>query len=190
MKDLLRLLRYVRPYTARLTAAIVCSGLISLTYLGLVSLIQPIFDEVFPKSAIGPIATGGKIKMLEEARRLLESNGAQAVAPLAAFADRSLEGASGTAILIAVLVVVLFLFKGIFTYLGAYLTRWVGLQAVRDLRADLYSKIQRQSLAFFSEHPTGSLISRVLGDVGRMQRTVSGDLAEIFRLAAIVVGQV
>ncbi len=188
MKDLSRLLRYVRPYTGKLVFAVVCSVLISLTYLGLLSLIQPIFDEVFPKSAIEPLATGGRIRVLDEARRLVGA-GAQMSAPVASFAGHALEGTTGTAILIAVLIIVLFLVKGMFTYLGAYLTRWVGLQAVRDLRADLYARIQRQSLAFFSEHATGGLISRVLGDVGRIQRTVSGDLAEVFRLVAVLFGQ-
>ncbi len=187
MKDLLRLLRYVRPYIGKLTAAVVCSILISLTYLGLLSLIQPIFDEVF-KSGAAPTATQGKIRVLEEARRLVGSGG-EFFAPLSGFATRVLHGSSGTAILIATLVIVLFLFKGVFTYLGEYLTRWTGLQAVMDLRADLYARIQKQSLAFFSEHPTGSLISRVIHDIGRIQRTVSGDLSEIFRLAAVIGGQ-
>jgi len=187
MKDLLRLLRYVRPYAVRLTAAIACSILVSLTYLGLLSLIQPIFDEVFKSGAI-PAATHGKIRLLEEARGMIGAGG-DVFAPLSAFSTRVTHGASGTAILIATLVIVLFLLKGIFTYLGDYLTRWTGLQAVMDLRADLYARIQKQSLAFFSEHPTGSLISRVINDIGRIQRSVSGDLAEIFRLAAVISGQ-
>lgn len=187
MKDLLRLLRYVRPYIGKLMAAVACSILISLTYLGLLSLIQPIFDEVFKSGAV-PTATQGKIRVLEEARRLVGSGG-DVFAPLSGFATRVLHGSSGTAILIATLVIVLFLFKGVFTYFGGYLTRWTGLQAVMDLRADLYARIQKQSLAFFSEHPTGSLISRVINDIGRIQRTVSGDLAEIFRLVAVIAGQ-
>ncbi len=188
MKDLVRLLGYVRPYLARLLGAVAAALLVSLTYLALFSLIQPIFDEVLPKSAIGPVATAGKFKILEEARKLLGA-GESTFAPLAVFSKGGDGGGAGTAILIAVLVVLLFLFKGFCTYLTSYLTRWTGLQAVRDLRSDLYARIQRQSLAFFSEHPTGHLISRVMGDVGRLQATVSGDLAEIFRLGAIVLGQ-
>src|SRR5437899_1637987 len=126
MKDFLRLLRYVRPYMVRLTAAMICSALIGVAYLGLMSLIQPIFDVAFQKVAIAPIATGGKIKMLEEARRLLGSGG-QRFEPLASLAARTRNDPVGTGILAALMAVVLFLFKGIFTYLGTYLTRWVGL---------------------------------------------------------------
>ncbi|HEU4403563.1 MAG TPA: ABC transporter transmembrane domain-containing protein [Candidatus Polarisedimenticolia bacterium] len=188
MRDLLRLLRYVRPYAGRLAAAVACSILVSICYLGLLSLVQPIFDKVFAPTAIGPAATAGKIQFLDQARRLIGAGG-RTFEPLAAFARRIDEGSGGTAILIGTLVVVLFVLKGVFTYLGEYLTRWTGLQAVRDLRTDLYARIQRQSLAFFSDHPSGLLIARVMNDVGRIQRTVAGDLAEIFRLAAVVLGQ-
>ena len=188
MKDLLRLVRYVAPYKGRLAAAVFCSLLISLTYLGLLGLIQPILDQVPGHQVIAPAATAGKFQLVDRVRSLLGTVG-QSIPSLSSFSDTVRQGGGGTAILIAVLLVVLFVFKGLFTYLGSYLTRWVGLQGVRDLRSDLYARIQKQSLAFFSDYPTGNLISRVMADVGRLQRLVSGDLAEVFRVTAIVGGQ-
>src|SRR6267143_3303165 len=187
MKDFRRLLRYVRPYLGRLIAAAVCSVLVSLVYLGLLGLIQPILELLFPGAATLPGAAAGKLRPFDHLKNLLGAGGtAPAGSPFARWLG---EGTTGTIVLIAILIVLLFVLKGIFTYLASYLTRWAGLQAVRDLRADLYARIQRQSLAFFSDHPTGSLISRVVNDVGRLQRLVSGDLAEVFRLGAIVIGQ-
>ena len=188
MTDILRLLRYVRPYVGRLAAAVVCALLISVTYLGLISLIQPIFDEVFPPQAVGPAATAGKLQVLDEVRELIGAGG-RVFSPLAAFGARIGDGSAGTALLVATLLIVLFLLKGLFSYMTSYLTRWVGLMAVRDLRCDLYARIQRQSLAFFSQNPTGLLIARVMNDVGRIHRMVSGDLAEVLRLCAVAVGQ-
>src|SRR5881296_80798 len=187
MKDFRRLLRYVRPYLGRLIAAAVCSVLISLVYVGLLVLIQPILELLFPGAVTLPGAAAGKTRPFDHLRKLLGAG--ETDAPGLPFARWLGGGTKGTIILIAVLIVVLFVLKGIFTYLASYLTRSAGLQAVRDLRADLYARIQRQSLAFFSDHPTGSLISRVVNDVGRLQRLVSGDLAEVFRLGAIVIGQ-
>jgi len=187
MKDFRRLLSYVRPYLGRLIAAAVCSAFVSLVLLGLLVLIQPILELLFPGATTLPGAAGGKLRPFDQLRKLL---GAGGTAPTGLpFARWLGEGTTGTIVLIAAVIVALFVLKGIFTYLASYLTRWAGLQAVRDLRADLYARIQRQSLAFFSDHPTGSLISRVVGDVGRLQRLVSGDLAEVFRLGAIVLGQ-
>ena len=187
MNDILRLLRYVRPYVGRLVAAAVSSALISLVYLGLLALIQPLSELFFPGAStlVGPGAA--KLRPFERLTRLLGSGGT--AGPQLPIARWLSEGTTGRIVLVAVLIVVLFVFKGIFTYLGSYLTRWAGLQAVRDLRSDLYARIQRQSLAFFSDHPTGSLISRVVSDIGRLQRLASDNLADVFRLGAIVMGQ-
>src|SRR6185369_12634283 len=86
MKDVLRLLRYVRPYTGRLAAAVACSILLSVIYLGLLGLIQPILDEVLPRNAIAPAATAGKLHLFEPIRRLLGPEGA--LAPLTSWAGR------------------------------------------------------------------------------------------------------
>jgi len=187
MRDILRLLRYVRPYFGRLLAAAVSSALISLVYLGLLVLIQPILELFFPGASTLTGSGAGKLLPFDRLGKLLGFGAS--LAPGSSFAHWLNEGTSSRIALVAVLIVILFVFKGIFTYLGSYLTRWAGLQAVRDLRADLYARIQRQSLAFFSDHPTGSLISRVVSDIGRLQRLASDNLAEVFRLGAIVIGQ-
>src|SRR5437899_4021740 len=187
MRDILRLLRYVRPYVGRLLAAAVSSALISFVYLGLLALIQPILELFFPGASTLTGPGTGKLRPFEYLKKLLGS-GENAV-PGLSFGRWLSEGTTGRIVLVAILIVILFIFKGVFTYLGSYLTRWAGLQAVRDLRADLYARIQRQSLAFFSDHPTGSLISRVVSDIGRLQRLASDNLADVFRLGAIVIGQ-
>jgi len=84
----------------------------------------------------------------------------------------------------------LYTLKAVLTYFSTYYVRSVGLQVILDLRRDLYARIQRQSLAFFSKHPTGLLISRLTSDITRLQRTVSGDLADVFRLVCIIIGQI
>jgi len=143
MRDLLRLVGYVRPYARRVAAAVLSAFLISVCYLALLGLVQPIVDEVLPKMAAGPTATAGKLHLLDEARRLIDA-GASLSPVLAEWSRRLQTDSRATAVLIAVLVVLLFVLKGLFTYLTAYLTRWTGLQVVRDLRADLYARIQRQ----------------------------------------------
>jgi subfamily B ATP-binding cassette protein MsbA len=176
MKDLLRLLRYVRPYIGRILVAAVSAIFLSGTFLGIFSLIQPITDGM-SKGDTKAVATAGKFQLFEQIKQL---------APFATWVQ---ESSAGTVILAVCAVVALFFVKGFFQYLTAYFTRWAGLQAIRDLRIDLYAQMQNQSLAFFSLHPTGGLISRVLNDVGRLQRTVSGDLAEVMKLGAIIAGQ-
>lgn len=67
----------------------------------------------------------------------------------------------------------IFMFKGLASYGQVILMSSVGLRIVADLRNKLYECIQRQSLAFFTEHPTGVLMSRITNDVLSVQSAAS-----------------
>ncbi|MFB0519622.1 MAG: ABC transporter ATP-binding protein, partial [Acidobacteriota bacterium] len=53
-----------------------------------------------------------------------------------------------------------------------------------------YQKIQYQSLNFFSEYPTGLLMSRVISDMERMQEAVSEKMGDLLRGSFILLGLV
>jgi len=191
MKDLLRLLRYARPYLGKLVAALVCAALASLMILALASLVLPLVNEVLPTGTGSlqgkPQIASEKFNALDYANRLL---GEGWITRYSSFGRKLVDkGRDTTFLSIAVLILVLYLVKGVLTYFSAYYVRYVGLQVILDLRRDLYARIHRQGLSFFSSNPTGLLISRMTSDIARMQRTVSGDLADVFRLSFIIVGQ-
>lgn len=66
-------------------------------------------------------------------------------------------------------VVAIFLFKGLCNYGQSILMSSIGLRIVTDLRNKLYEQIQKQSLSFFTGHPTGLLMSRITNDVLSVQ---------------------
>ena len=70
-------------------------------------------------------------------------------------------------------IVGIFLFKGLCNYGQVIMMSSIGLRIVADLRNKLYECIQRQSLAFFTEHPTGVLMSRITNDVLSVQSAAS-----------------
>ncbi|PJC72946.1 MAG: ABC transporter permease, partial [Syntrophobacterales bacterium CG_4_8_14_3_um_filter_58_8] len=70
-------------------------------------------------------------------------------------------------------VVGIYLIKGACSYAQTILMNFIGQRIVADLRAELYRKIQNQSLAFFTRNPTGILMSRITNDVGYIQGAVS-----------------
>ncbi len=70
-------------------------------------------------------------------------------------------------------VVGIYLIKGACSYAQTILMNFIGQRIVADLRAELYRKIQTQSLAFFTRNPTGILMSRITNDVGYVQGAVS-----------------
>jgi subfamily B ATP-binding cassette protein MsbA len=70
-------------------------------------------------------------------------------------------------------VVGIYLVKGACSYAQTILMNFIGQRIVADLRAELYRKIQTQSLAFFTRNPTGILMSRITNDVSSVQGAVS-----------------
>ncbi len=55
----------------------------------------------------------------------------------------------------------------------------VGQGVVRDLRHGLYERLQRLSLAYYDRTPVGSIISRLMDDVGAIQAFVTGQTVTI-----------
>jgi len=70
-------------------------------------------------------------------------------------------------------IVGIFLFKGLCNCGQNILMSSIGLRIVADLRNKLYECIQRQSLSFFTGHPTGMLMSRITNDVLSVQSAAS-----------------
>lgn len=80
--------------------------------------------------------------------------------------------------------------EGILSFVNAYLTQWIGQQAIYDLRTKVWRHIQRQPLRFFDGTPIGRLITRVTSDVESLSQvlsagvvTILGDLFKLFFIA-------
>ena len=78
-------------------------------------------------------------------------------------------------------IVAAFFLKGTANYLQNILMNSIGLRVIKNLRNQLYDQIQRQSLSFFTQHPTGLLMSRVTNDVTSMQSAVSEAITSLVR---------
>ena len=91
---------------------------------------------------------------------------------------------------IPLLVIVIYLLKGLCSFGQTVLMNFIGLRIIADLRNQLYRKIQEQSLAFFSRTPTGVLMSRITNDVGTIQGAVSDAVTSLFKDTFTLLGLV
>jgi subfamily B ATP-binding cassette protein MsbA len=90
--------------------------------------------------------------------------------------------------LLPIVIILLFLLKGIFNYGQSYLMNFVGLRVIADIREKLYNHLQILSLSFFTKTPTGILISRITNDVNLIQGAVSNTIAGLFKDAFTIFG--
>jgi subfamily B ATP-binding cassette protein MsbA len=76
--------------------------------------------------------------------------------------------------------------KNVFSYLSEYEFNGIGLSMVRDLRADAFDHLVRQSAGFYSRATTGDLMSRLLGDVELIQGAFGTRIADLFQGALTI----
>jgi subfamily B ATP-binding cassette protein MsbA len=79
------------------------------------------------------------------------------------------------------LIIGVFAFRGLMNFGQSYLTDYVGLRIVNDLRNALNRHLQTLSLSFFHRHPTGTLISRVNNDVALVRGALTDSVASLIR---------
>jgi ATP-binding cassette, subfamily B, bacterial MsbA len=139
MEAFKRLLKMTKPYSVRLTLAIICMVAVGALTSSQAYMVKPVLDDIF----------------------LNKNSFALMWVPLA--------------------VIGIFLLKGACNYGQIILMSFIGLRIVADLRNKLYEQIQKQSLAFFTQHPTGMLMSRITNDVMAVQSASSEAVTSIIK---------
>src|SRR5256714_12000027 len=152
MRQLSRLLRYVAPYWWQVLASVTLMAAVGLLDAFRVLLIGPIFDRV-----LNPGSQTREIQLFK-----LPSH----TVYLQQFVPSHFQNPWTVVAFALVAATVL---KGCFDYAGTYLTNFAGYGMITDLRNDLYDSIIRRSVAFFSRHTTGTLMSTIVNDIERVQ---------------------
>ena len=167
MKDLSRLLRYVRPYLPALLASVVFMAIVGLSQGLLIKLIPLIFSRVLnPNPADNDPAVLFTI-------------------PLVGFTVHLRDLVPGfvhnISNMVAIGLMMCFVAKGVCDYFGNYLVNLVGISAVMDLRQEVFDRVLQQDAQFFERQDTGAIMSSVMNDIERIQIAVSNMLADWLR---------
>jgi subfamily B ATP-binding cassette protein MsbA len=166
MQELLRLMRYARPYVARLLSSVGLMFGVGLFEGATAVLIVPIFDQVLNPQADGkgvPLFTIPVIHYTVDLARILPS------------------AIHNVWTMVAVAIMTVSIGKAVFEYAGDYLVHYIGFAVISDLRNQVYEKIIRQSTRFFRDHSTGKLMSAIVNDIEKIQLAVSHLLADFLR---------
>ncbi len=90
---------------------------------------------------------------------------------------------------VGLLLVVVLVFQGVFSYLRVVFTAQVSENGIADVRKAVYSKMITLPITFFEENKSGDLISRVSADVSKLYSVFSVTLVEFFRqIITLIVG--
>jgi subfamily B ATP-binding cassette protein MsbA len=87
-------------------------------------------------------------------------------------------------------VMLLYLSKGVFDYMQAYLMGFVGQKIITDIRNLVFQRLQLQPLAFFDRTATGLIISRITNDITLVQGAVADSFTAVLKDAFTIIGLV
>jgi subfamily B ATP-binding cassette protein MsbA len=90
--------------------------------------------------------------------------------------------------LVPFLIVGMAMFKGLSRYVQEYFIKTAGQLIVQDVRNDLYGHSMILSMKYYVRNSTGKMMSRILNDVGVMQRSAADVLVEAIRESFTLVG--
>jgi subfamily B ATP-binding cassette protein MsbA len=159
MRDLRRLLFYLRPHWGKFTLATFAMLAVGLLQSATGALIVPIFDQALRQSG----TTGQRTPTLFGLQNFIPDSG------FAAWRT------------IAVLLIAFTVAKGVAEYFSTYLMARVGQESVLKLRTDMYAHLHAQSADFFERHRTNYLVSRLVGSAAAIETAVSNTLRDMLR---------
>lgn len=96
-------------------------------------------------------------------------------------------GAASSLLCIGCVMIFVVLFKTGFSYLAAFEMIYIRNGVVRDLRSQIYDKILRLPLPFFSDEKKGDILSRITGDVSEVESSVMNSLNMLFKNPIIII---
>ena len=160
MRDYVRLLRFLKPHRGVAIAAL-ASTFISAAFDGITLVpIVPLADRVLNRGKI-ILPAGLPAPVQDLVLRLNEADPMRLLAGL------------------CVVGLVLSFFRGIFVFLESYLMADLSQKFVRDVRTQIFEKLQLLSLDYFAQKKEGALLSRITYDVGQLQDSVAVGIMDL-----------
>jgi subfamily B ATP-binding cassette protein MsbA len=98
------------------------------------------------------------------------------------------QGPSAPPIVFAGAIVGIFVVRGILTFAASYFMNWVSSRVVLELRSAMFDRLLRLPAAFYDEHTSGSLLSKVAYDVAGVSGVATVALTVLIRDSIAVIG--
>ncbi|BDR88460.1 multidrug ABC transporter ATP-binding protein [Clostridium tetani] len=93
----------------------------------------------------------------------------------------------GTIKIIAILAII-YILTSIFTWIQTYIMVIVSQRTIKNIRGELFSKLQKLSLKFFNNNAHGDIMSRATNDVDNLNNALTQGVVEILTSIITIVG--
>ena len=176
MKVFWRFFKYLKPYVKPLAAANFFMLLFVIFSLASIGLVMPFIDLLFNQS---PEKLGTELSF--SILNLKEWLSYQLNEFVQSYSKLQL------VTYLCILIIIVFLFKNLFSYLQTWFMSFVEQGIIRDIRLQLYTHFHKLSLSYFTEEKKGILISRIINDVQIIKDSMIAVINSIFRDPPLII---
>lgn len=75
----------------------------------------------------------------------------------------------------------------VLTYFSTVTVGYLGQNILRDIRSDVFTKLQRLPISYFDQNPVGRLVTRVTSDVDAINQFITGGLISIITSTFLIL---
>ena len=177
-KIYLRLVRYVKPYKKFLLSSIIATVFYSIFSGASIYLTVPLLDTLFNQGTPQVVSVPESANIFERARASAEN-----------LVNHFIFGGTKSDALfkICFVIVVAFFLRNVFGYAQSYFMAFVEQGSMRDIRNDLYRKVQDLSIGYFTNERTGTLISRITNDVFVINGGITASFVTMIKEPLLVI---
>jgi ATP-binding cassette, subfamily B, bacterial MsbA len=175
VKKFIDILKYLAPYKGRIALNLVFNLLNAafsvVSFSAIVPFLKILFDSVEKEADPNAVVGSGILDQLNAGfEKYIREEG-----PMEAL------------FIFCVAIVILFFVRNIFRYLALHQMAFLRNVAVRDLRREIYQKLLRLPMAYYTDERKGQIMARFTNDVAEVEWSVMGALEALFRQPVMIV---
>ena len=87
-----------------------------------------------------------------------------------------------------ILIILIFVFRGIGSFMSTYGMAYVGRSIIRDIRRDMFDKILHRSSSLYDESVTGKLVSKITFDAEQVAEAATKAVTTVIKDGLTVIG--
>jgi len=178
MKDFMHILRrFIPPYKRRLAMNFLYNILSALFTVFSVMMMIPILDIIFETSKEVTVLYDWSFSL-----EVIKNNAYYYVTYL-----KHGFGPGATLLIVGAAVIVATMLKVAFAYLAAFEAVYIRNGVVKDIRGQIYHKILRLAMRFFSDEKKGDIMARITGDVTEVETSIMSSLDMFLKNPIMIV---
>jgi len=182
MHTYFRILSYTRPYGKFIPMYLVYTLLAIVFGLLNFTLLKPLFDVIFEQVAPESLEKFRQLPSFE-----LSLDYALYLFNHYFLEVRDTYGKFGTLLFVCLIIVGSVFLSNLFTYLSGVVLAKVRAQVIKGMRMDIFEKVSRLHLGYFSNERKGDLLSKMTNDVQEVENTIVQSLRVVFREPATII---